>query len=414
MFERIYDGPRALARHQKTPFAKEREEYLNHLAQENRRPQTIEAFAGKLVAIANRIDISAGNSIDLEQIELAAADWAAGRRRFKRPSGRDRSRKRFIAVAKDWLRFLGRLQRPEDPIKVFADRLSYFASFLDNERGLSPITIRTWSGCIRRFLMWYRSQNCEFSEVGIEDIEKYFKLKGERWSRATAASTVGALRAFFRYAARREWLSAAIAESILGPRIFQHEALPKAPSWNTVQRLIDNAHTDRPVDIRDRAILLLFAVYGFRSGEVACLQLSDLDWESETITLVRSKPRKRQQYPLVQEVGEAILRYLQEVRPRGPRQELFLTMRPPFRPMTGAGLWDMTQARFARLGITGMPRGPHLLRHACASHLLEEGFSLKEIGDHLGHRNPQSTRIYAMVDLRGLREVARFELGGVL
>ena len=74
----------------------------------------------------------------------------------------------------------------------------------------------------------------------------------------------------------------------------------------------------------------------------------------------------------------------------------------------------MTQARFARLGITGMPRGPHLLRHACASHLLEEGFSLKEIGDHLGHRNPQSTRIYAKVDLRGLREVARFEVGGVL
>jgi len=245
MFERIYDGPRALARHEKTPFAKEREEYLNHLAQENRRPQTIEAFAGKLVAIANRIDISVGNSIDLEQIELAAADWAAGRRRFKRPSGRDRSRKRFIAVAKDWLRFLGRLQRPEDPIKVFADHLNDFGSFLHDERGLSPITIRTWSGYIRRFLMWYRSQNCEFSEVGIEDIEKYFKLKDLRWSRATAASTVGALRAFFRYAARREWLSAAIAESILGPRIFQHEALPKAPSWNTVQRLIDNAHTDR-------------------------------------------------------------------------------------------------------------------------------------------------------------------------
>lgn len=414
MFERVYNGPRALARHEETPFTNEREMYLNHLAAEGRCPETIETIAGKLVAIANRIDISTGDVIDLEQIELAADDWATGRRRFKSPSGRSRTRKRFISVAKDWLIFLGRMKQPEDPIKIFVNRLSDFAAFLHTERGLSPITIRTWSGCIRRFLMWYRSQDREFSDVGIDDLEKYFALNGGRWSRATAASCAGALRAFFRHAARRNWVSASIAESISRPRIFQHEALPKAPSWNTVQRLIDSTQSNLPADIRNRAMLLLFAVYGFRSGEVAQLQLHDLDWKSETITLARTKPRKHQQYPLTQEVGEAILRYLQEVRPRGRRRELFLTMRPPFRPMTRSGIWDMTRDRFARLGITVMPRGPHLLRHACAGHLLAEGFSLKEIGDYLGHRNPQSTRIYAKVDLRGLREVARFDLGGVL
>jgi site-specific recombinase XerC len=68
-----------------------------------------------------------------------------------------------------------------------------------------------------------------------------------------------------------------------------------------------------------------------------------------------------------------------------------------------------------RLGIKSLPHhGPHALRHACAAHLLSENFTLKEIGDHLGHSSPVATRIYAKVDLTGLREVADFDLGGVL
>jgi integrase/recombinase XerD len=167
-------------------------------------------------------------------------------------------------------------------------------------------------------------------------------------------------------------------------------------------------------DIRNRAIILLLAVYGFRSGEVCGLRLDDLDWKRELILLSRTKEPRVDQYPLVREVGEAILLYLQKTRPKTERREVFLRLLPPFEPMTVSGLGMIVEPRLKSLGIKLPHYGAHALRHACASHLLAEGLSLKQIGDHLGHSDPRSTRIYAKVDLEALREVARFDLGGLL
>jgi len=96
------------------------------------------------------------------------------------------------------------------------------------------------------------------------------------------------------------------------------------------------------------------------------------------------------------------------------RRELFLTMRPPFRPLSSSCMYHVTSRRISALGIQTRHQGPHCLRHACANHLVAERFSLKEIGDHLGHRSSLTTSIYAKVDLSGLREVADFDLGGLL
>jgi len=153
------------------------------------------------------------------------------------------------------------------------------------------------------------------------------------------------------------------------------------------------------------------ATYGLRSGEVAGLRLEDVNWESELVSVARPKQRRAQQYPLVSEAGEAILRYLQEVRPRCAQREIFLTLKAPFRRLSQGGLYHLVSARLGALGIHVPRRGPHSLRHACAGHLKAGGFSLKEIGDHLGHRSAYATRIYAKVDLVGLREVANFDLG---
>jgi len=180
-----------------------------------------------------------------------------------------------------------------------------------------------------------------------------------------------------------------------------------------VQRLIASTGGDSAHDIRDRAILMLLATYGFRSGEVAGLCLEDVNWESETISISRPKQRREQEYPLVSQIGEAILRYLQHVRPRCARREIFLTHKPPFRRLSPGALYRVVSTRLGTLGIQIPRRGPHSLRHACAGHLVAEGFSLKEIGDHLGHRSAEATRIYAKVDLVGLREVSNFDLGGL-
>ncbi len=108
------------------------------------------------------------------------------------------------------------------------------------------------------------------------------------------------------------------------------------------------------------------------------------------------------------------MRYLQTVRPVSTHRALFLTRTPPFRPLSGSALHGLTSKRLRALGVQTAPCGPHALRHACATHLVAEGFSLKEIGDHLGHRSTEATRVYAKVDLAGLREVAAFDLGGLL
>jgi integrase len=143
------------------------------------------------------------------------------------------------------------------------------------------------------------------------------------------------------------------------------------------------------------------------------LRLEDFDWEHEVFHVASSKTGRGRTYPLTRSVGDAILRYLQEVRPRSSHRELFLSLRPPFRPLRTSPS-HMVGKRLRALHVSLPHYGSHALRHACAARLLAAGLSLKEIGDQLGHANPDSTRIYAKVDLAGLREVADFDMGGVL
>ena len=110
-------------------------------------------------------------------------------------------------------------------------------------------------------------------------------------------------------------------------------------------------------------------------------------------------------------VGNAIIHYLRAVRRCALYRELFLTLVAPYRPLSASGLYDMVSSKLKSLNVQCAHRGPHSLRHACAARLVAEELSLKEIGDHLGHRSSSATRVYAKVDLASLREVAAFDLG---
>jgi integrase/recombinase XerD len=155
---------------------------------------------------------------------------------------------------------------------------------------------------------------------------------------------------------------------------------------------------------------MLLIVYGLRSLELRRLRLEDVDWEQELIRVTRFKSRCVQVYPLSDSLGEALLRYLKEARPLTQYREVFLTRRAPIQPLSSSGLVNLVARRMQRLGILPKHPGPHSLRHACATHLLTQGLSIKEIGDHLGHRDPDSTLTYAKVDLAALRRVADFNL----
>lgn len=219
------------------------------------------------------------------------------------------------------------------------------------------------------------------------------------------------LRVFLRQAAMNGVCSGTLADSIRTPRRYALESLPYALSWENVRRLLATANSDSEQDVRDRAILMLLSVYGLRRGEVAALRLEQIDWAAHQLGIWRLKRRQPQVYPLVPSVAKALAEYVDLARPAVPYPEVFIRIHAPRRPISAAGLYNIVRNRLRSLDIQAAHFGPHALRHACATKLLADGLSLKEIGDHLGHRSTSATMTYTKVDLAALREVGDFDLG---
>lgn len=414
MFEKLFTQRGALLRHQHAPLVAERASYLSRRAEQGAAPGTLLRVARELLVIVHELDLANDLMITPQTIEAAADHWARRQRRRHRAQTERWSRDLFRQIATDWLRFLGRLDLPEPEPQTFAALVERFVDELQHQNGLSTTTIAHYRWHIERFLNWFSAQRQDFAAVCVADTDAFLAGQGARWCRVSIVTCAKALRAFFRYAEAQRWCRAGVAAAIESPRLFRDETLPAGPAWEDVPSIIPLSDSTQPRAIHDRAILLLFIVYGLRSGEVAKLRLEDIDWVSEQLTVTRTKQYRSQIYPLSHAVGTAIVRYLREVRPGSRCREVFLTLRAPFRPLTVSGLYHVTRSRFRQLSIPSPHYGPHALRHACACHLLADGFALEAIGDHLGHRDLGSTRHYARVNLTGLREVARFDLGGVL
>ena len=305
-------------------------------------------------------------------------------------------------------------RQPRIPI-AFQDQIEDYCHWMKEARGLSEMTIDLYRRFLSEFLRWYGPSGRALSQVRAIDIDRHLAEAGvSRWSRRSVHSAAGALRSFFRYGATQGWSSPELARAIQGPRVYTEETLPVGPAWSDVQRMLAGMSSDCAQDLRDRAIVMLLAIYGLRASEVTKLQLEDLDWERDLLHVARAKRRERQSYPLLPSVGNAIIQYVQKVRRPSAHREVFLTLQSPFRPLSRSALYSMVCQRLTRLGVRIAHRGPHSLRHACAARLVADRLSLKEIGDHLGHRSASGTRIYAKVDLPGLREVAAFDLGELL
>lgn len=415
MFELLFKYPAVLARHREGPSAEDRDKFLQHCASQGMAHSTLLRVARELLAIARHVDVGAQEPVTPLQIETAAGCWGDLQRRRGRSKGFRWSSELFVRTATNWLRFLGRLAASEPIRTAHTALIESFAADLSESRGLSSRTIKSRCWHTEAFLNGLRAQDRALGEVTVEDVDAFLQRRGkEGWKRVSVATCAAALRSFFRYAEQRGWCALGTAAGIAGPRVFKDEGLPVGPDWADVQRLIGDARGDCARDIRDTTILMLFAIYGFRSGEVAGLRLDDVNWTEDRIDLSRPKQRHRQGYPLLPSVGEAILRYVQQIRPHSPCREIFLTLRAPFRALSAGGLYHVVRSRLETLGIRSLRRGPHSLRHACAGRLVAQGFSLKEIGDHLGHRSADATRTYAKVDVVGLREVAQFNLGDLL
>jgi site-specific recombinase XerD len=364
------------------------------------------------LSLVHRLDLDHGK-VTARDVELAIE----GRKRFKYSPAQnsDGSRQLFIHVATEWVHSLGCFEPPPEVENPFASQITTFARYLREERGLSPVTISTRCERLKWFFASLQPHQDSLRKVSVADVDSFIEMKGNQgWKRSSLSCLASSLRSFFRYAEGQGWCESGIAAVIESPRLYAREGIPEGPNWEVVQRLFNSTSGNRPADVRDHAILMLLAVYGLRRGEVARLQLNDLDWAGERIVVPRPKQRRIQYYPLVPSVGDAILRYLREVRPRCAHRSLFLTMAAPIRPLSAMSVTPIVRWRLKALGVNLSRRGAHCLRHACAGRLLASGFSLKEIGDYLGHRAANSTLSYTKIDLAGLRQVAELDLGGLL
>jgi integrase/recombinase XerD len=142
-----------------------------------------------------------------------------------------------------------------------------------------------------------------------------------------------------------------------------------------VQRLVAATEGSRPKDIRDRAILLLLAVYALRSAEVRALKLEDLDWEKgATLRLTHQKAERENLIPSrPPSVGQAIIRYLREALPQSLYREVFLTVEAPIQPLRGSSVWTIVTKRTLSLDAPVKRHGPHALRHYAPFQTMSRG-----------------------------------------
>ena len=415
MFSQLFQEPRIIRRHLNAPLLKERLRYLTYRAEQETAHAVLCKISNYQLIIIKYLYLKENDHIyAFKELDNAANRWAHHQKRRFKGISYSSCKGRFIKYAKLWLKFLGRMEIPKQP--PLPSQITEFIDYMRKERNLSEATICNRRLQLQKFFSQIKEEPGQFlahlTPVQLDAIQIQ-KLNQGVYSRITIQTCASILRTFFRYAERQGWCQSGITDSIQAPRVYKHATLPSSPSWKDVQRLLKTTEGNRPSDIRARAIILLLAVYGLRDSEVRHLRLEDFDWEQETFRLKRSKLGPTQQFPLVQTVGRALIRYIKEVRPRhSTYREIFLTLPAPFRPMDN--LHGIVSPRWKLLNVAIKHHGPHSLRHACATRLINQGMPIKTIADQLGHRDLDTTRIYAKVDLPRLREVANFNLRGVL
>jgi site-specific recombinase XerD len=290
-----------------------------------------------------------------------------------------------------------------------------FASDLRREQGLAPRSILRHEPSVRRFLREVCPAGAsDLGKIGHADVIGYVERHARDASAASGKAMCWSLRAFLRYLYRSGANPRQLADCVPSIRRWQLSHLPSAPSGGEIEQVLAGCDRTTAVGRRDYAILLLLARLGLRANEVATLTLEDIDWRAGTMR-VHTKGRQQTWMPIPADVGAAIVAYLHEDRPASESRRLFLrVLAPNVGFASGCAITMIARTALERAGISGFAhQGAHLFRHSLASELLRAGATLSQIGHVLGHAHPDTTRIYAKVDLEGLRSLSLPWPGGL-
>jgi len=296
---------------------------------------------------------------------------------------------------------------PSSPPSACQMILRQFQHYLRQERGLAEATITCYTPVVRAFLAeCFPTDNPDFHQLCASVIADFVQRQAERITTKHAKNVVSALRSFLRHLLHRGGIDTDLAACVPTIATWSLSTVPKFLPSEQIQYVLDCRDRDTAIGKRDYAILLLLARLGLRAGEVVALTLEDIDWEVGLIT-VRSKRKRTAQMPLPVEVGAAMADYLRKARPACSSRRVFIRGKAPLVGFANSiAICSLVDRALQRAGVESVYRGSHLFRHSLATHMLNQGASLCEIGDLLRHRRPDTTAIYAKVDLISLRSLA--------
>jgi len=290
---------------------------------------------------------------------------------------------------------------------AFADIVPGFFEFLRRERGLRESTLVQYRHCLRRFEDYLRRvERPLLPNLAPSVVTDFITDSGKSLDTRSVQGLCSILKVFFRYLYRASLLPRDLSKAIESPRRYRFANLPRSISWVEVERMLQAVDRRNAVGRRDYAVLLLLTTYGLRGREVAALTLDDIDWKHNRLHVGGRKADHSTAYPLDSTVGEAILDYLRNGRPETDQRAVFFEACAPHKALSRVAVTMRAKHYLRKAGIPVFRPGSHTLRHACVQRLVDAGLSFKTIGDFVGHRTPDATKIYAKVNLKALREVA--------
>lgn len=409
MIDRFFPDPRTQQRLFSGPLASHLDGFAALLASEG---YTKATSKDKLRLIAHL-------SRWLQQHNLPLAALEEGRvKRFLTDHRHDRVRCGDEPTCRMLLTYLRKLGSIPPPVEVIDDtpvrRIECdYTRYLDAERGLAAATVANYIPTIRRFLNEHLdAEKVRLGELYPGDVHRFLLRHAPNVSRGRAQLMVTALRSFFGFLRQRGDIARDLAGAIPTVPNWRLTGLPQPLGPEQVEALLASCDQHTAIGQRDYAILLLLARLGLRAGEVVALTLDDLEWDSGTL-IVRGKGDRQERLPLPQDVGTAMANYLRQSRPHCTTRRVFIRLHAPHCGFsTSVAIDDVVRRALGRTGLDPDHKGAHLLRHSLATRLLGSGASLEEIGQLLRHAHPQTTEIYAKVDLSALRALAQPWPGG--
>jgi len=291
-----------------------------------------------------------------------------------------------------------------------ADNLAAdFGQYLQDRQGLATATIKRYRTVAWQFLDGrFGCGEVDPRTLCAVDAIDLMQRQAKRMKPPALKCVGNALRSFLRYLQYRGEIAPNLVAAVPAVATWATTpSLPRAISPEHAQRAIDSCDRRTSLGLRDRAVLLLLARLGLRAHEIIAFKLEDCDWDSGSLR-VHGKGGHERLLPMPADVGEAIAAYLSRGRAASKDRHLFLRSLAPirsFKPGSDA-IGSIVRYALRRAKVDAPHSGSHQFRHALAVRMLERGASLVEIGDVLGHRSPQTTSLYARVDIRALRSLA--------